>query len=89
MWRHEDGGPARLQSVAGRLDARAGTVAVTTRAVFGATMVVGDGDRLFLLRHTAGDDGHPVAAEQRRPAAVFDEPGGLVADPGGKGTSAR
>ncbi len=57
MWRYEDGGPARLQTVPGRLDITPESrLQVTTRLAPAATMVVGDGDRLFLLRHTAGDE---------------------------------
>jgi hypothetical protein len=57
MWRYEDGCPARLQTVPGRLDITPESrLQVTTRFAPPATMVVGDGERLFLLRHTAGDE---------------------------------
>jgi hypothetical protein len=55
-WRYEDGGPARLQSVPGRLGIQAGSrLRATTRLAPASTMVVGDEERLLLLRHTAGD----------------------------------
>jgi hypothetical protein len=56
MWRYEDGGPARPQTVPGRLDVTPQRgLQATTRVAPVATMVVGDGERLYLLRHTAGD----------------------------------
>ena len=57
-WRAEDGGPARRQTVVGGPGLLAGGagLAVTTRVAPAATMVVtGDGDALYLLRHTAGE----------------------------------
>ena len=56
MWRYEDGGPRRRQTVAGALGARGAQLAVTTRIAPVTTMVVGDDDGTFLLRHTPGDD---------------------------------
>jgi len=56
MWRDEDGGAARLQTVPGRLDITPESrLRATTRLAPAATMVVGDGERLFLLRHTTGE----------------------------------
>ena len=54
-WRYEDGGPSRVQTVPGGLDVSPGSsLEVRFRAAPAATMVVGDGARTFLLRHTAG-----------------------------------
>jgi hypothetical protein len=57
MWRYEDGGPRRQQTVAGSLGLAAGEeLTVTTRTAPAITMAVGNasGD-LYLLRHTGGE----------------------------------
>jgi hypothetical protein len=55
-WRYEDGGPSRLQTVPGGLGISHGSrLDVTFRAAPATTLVVGDGVRTFLLRHTAGE----------------------------------
>jgi hypothetical protein len=89
MWRHEDGGPRRQQVATGRLDARGATLEVTTRTAPAVTMVVGDDDGVFLLRHTAGDGAvsfveriDPVTLE---PLATSDELAGGPVWPGGLG----
>ena len=92
VWRFEDGGPQRRQTVeGGRLLGSSGRLEVTTRVAPATTMVVGDPDRrrLFLLRHTAGDGA--VATVERidpvtlEPDVVSPElPGGPVW-PGGLG----
>lgn len=73
-WRAEDGGPRRTQTAPGGLHLEGGaTLAVTTRMAPATTMVVDDGERLYLLRHTAGDGAvawveeiDPVDLEPRR-----------------------
>jgi outer membrane protein assembly factor BamB len=55
-WRHEDGGPRRTAVVPGGLAIGPRDRCTTTSRVAPAfTMVVGDGDRLYALRHTAGE----------------------------------
>jgi hypothetical protein len=56
IWRYEDGGPKRTQTVRGGLEIGPGDhLEVTTRTAPVTTMVVGRGEgELFLLRHTAG-----------------------------------
>jgi hypothetical protein len=88
-WRHEDGGPRRQQLAPGRLDARGATLSATTRTAPAITMVVGDDDGLFLLRHTAGDGAvsfveriDPVTLE---PLATSVELAGGPVWPGGLG----
>ncbi len=55
-WRSEDGGPRRTALVPGGLEISATDRLVTTSRVAPAfTMVVADDDRLFALRHTAGE----------------------------------
>jgi outer membrane protein assembly factor BamB len=93
MWTHEDGGPRRQQLASGRLDARGGTLHVTTRTAPACTMVVGDDDGLFLLRHTAGDGAvslveriDPVTLE---PIATSVDLAGGPVWPGGLGLHAN
>jgi outer membrane protein assembly factor BamB len=89
-WRHEDGGPRRTALVPGGLDVTPQDRLVTTTRVAPAfTMVVADGDRLYALRHTAGDGAtavveriDPVSLEPR--ATSPELPGGPVW-PGGLG----
>jgi len=92
-WRYEDGGPRRLQTVEGegtglRIE-HGDRLEATTRVAPATTMVVGDDDRLFLLRHTAGD-GAVSAVEQIDDVTLEtirqspDLPGGPVW-PGGAG----
>ena len=89
-WRYEDGGPRRQQLTPGGLHLRHGnTLAVTARAAPATTMLVDDGARLYLLRHTAGDDAVSFV-ERIDPTSLdpvarsVDLPGGPVW-PGGLG----
>ena len=92
IWRYEDGGPLRRQIADGGLGLLSGSrLAVTTRAAPVATMVVGDSDRTFLLRHTVGEGAvsfveqiDPVSLEPLRRSP--DLPGGPVW-PGGAGVA--
>lgn len=88
-WHHEDGGPQRLQTTPGTLGARGRRLLVTTRAAPVTTMVVGNVEHTYLLRHGAGERAvsfveriDPVTLEMlgRSP----DLPGGAVW-PGGLG----
>lgn len=90
-WRHEDGGPRRLQTVGGAFLAGGTRLTVTTRTAPAITMVVADEriGALYLLRHTAGDDAvavveliDPVTLE---PQASSEELRGGPVWPGGIG----
>jgi len=91
-WRYEDGGPLRRQIAPGGLGLVSGSrLEVTTRTAPAATMVVGDGDRTFLLRHTGGENAisfveqiDPVSLEPLRRSP--DLAGGPVW-PGGAGVA--
>src|SRR5581483_450190 len=52
-WPNEDGGPQRTQAVHGTLGA---PIRVTSRDSFGTNMVVHDGERVFVQRHTFGPE---------------------------------
>lgn len=95
-WRHEDGGPRRLQRTPGGLGLAEGAgLEVTTRVAPAVTMVVHDlDDEPLLLRHSGGDGAtalverlgpqslEPVAQSAELPAGPV-WPGGLgVADDG-------
>ena len=89
VWPYEDGGPARRQTVQGRLDASA--LSVTSRFAPAVTMAVGrrEPDELYLLRHTAGEGAvaiveriDPVTLE---PLATSNELAGGPVWPGGIG----
>jgi len=90
IWRYEDGGPRRTQTVPGGLGARA--LNVTTRIAPAVTMVVGGDDgAMFLLRHTAGE-GAVAIVERIDPVTLEplmtspELPGGPVW-PGGLGVA--
>ena len=68
-WAAEDGGPRRQQLASGRLLEAGDTLTVTRRDVLAATMVVWLGERLYLLRHTGGDDA-TVAVEEINPLTL-------------------
>ncbi len=90
-WRYEDGGPRRLARVPGSLGAVGATVSVTTRVAPAATMVVGDEERLLLLRHSAGEGAvaivEQIDEETLEPLRSSPElPGGPVW-PGGLGVA--
>ena len=86
IWRAEDGGPQRRQTVPGKLGllGGGGRLKVTSRIAPAATMVVGDGEgRVFLLRHTAGEGAtatvERIDAESLEPLVVSaDLPAGPV-----------
>jgi ribonuclease BN (tRNA processing enzyme) len=55
-WRHEDGGPRRTALVPGALAiTRDDRLVATSRVAPAFTMVVAGDDRLYALRHTAGE----------------------------------
>lgn len=91
-WPYEDGGPRRAQATAGSLGVeRAGGLTVTSRIDPVVTMVVGDDDGCFLLRHGFGE-GATALVERIDPVTLeplsrsVDLAGGPVW-PGGIGIS--
>jgi hypothetical protein len=93
-WSAEDGGPRRQQLASGTLLREGDTLSVTRRDVLVVTMVVWLGERLYLLRHTGGDDA-TLAVEEIDPVTLETLnttpdlpagptwPGGLAAHPNG------
>jgi hypothetical protein len=91
-WRHEDGGPRRQALVPGGLGVGpADRLVATSRVAPAFTMVVAGGDRLYALRHTAGE-GATAVVERIDPttleplATLAELPGGPVW-PGGMGVA--
>jgi hypothetical protein len=94
LWSSEDGGPSRQQLADGHFLAGNRSLQVTRRDVLAPTMVVWLGTRLYLLRHTGGDDAvlvveeiDPVSLECRHTTPELPGgpawPGGIAAHPSG------